>query len=136
VTTAGHVRAARVQTDGVDRRGHDRLHVVIVGGGVAALEALLALRALAGPQIQITMLAPERDFLYRPVTVAEAFGRGEARAYPLAEIVAREGGGELIGDALAGVEVDGHVAVTVTGARISYDVLVVAAGAIARDPLP
>jgi hypothetical protein len=50
MTTAGHVRAARVQTDGVDRRGHDRLHVVIVGGGVAALEALLALRASPGPR--------------------------------------------------------------------------------------
>jgi sulfide:quinone oxidoreductase len=136
MTTAGHVRAARVQTDDLDRRGHDRLHVVIAGGGVAALEALLALRALAGPQIQITMLAPERDFLYRPVTVAEAFGRGEARVYPLAEIVAREGGGELIGDALAGVEVDEHIALTVTGERIAYDVLIVAAGAVAREPLP
>jgi len=69
---------------------HNRLHVVIAGGGVAAVEALLALRALAGHWIEVTMISPEREFLYRPVTVAEAFDRGEARAYPLAEIVASE----------------------------------------------
>lgn len=116
--------------------GRERCHVVIAGGGVAAIEALLALRALAGHRTAITMLSPEREFLYRPVTVAEAFDRGEARAYSLAEIVADEGGGRLVCDALAGVEPDEHVAITAGGERIVYDALVVAAGAVAREPLP
>ena len=52
---------------------HDRLRVVIAGGGVAALETLLALRTLAGELVELTLICGEREFLYRPVTVAEAF---------------------------------------------------------------
>jgi sulfide:quinone oxidoreductase len=115
--------------------GDDRLHVVIVGGGVAAVEALLAMRALAGNRVAMTVLSPERELLYRPVTVAEAFGRGEARAYRLDEIV-DEQGGRLIHGSLVEVDVDGHVAVTRTGERLRFDVLVIATGAIARDALP
>jgi sulfide:quinone oxidoreductase len=114
----------------------DRLHVVIAGGGVAAVETLLALRELAGQRVEITLLSPEREFLYRPVTVAEAFDRGEARKYPLAAILADRGGGRLVWDSLASVESDEHVAVTGQGERIAYDILVVAAGALAREPLP
>jgi len=43
----------------------DRLRVLIAGGGVAALEALLALRALAGHLISVTLLAPEPEIVYR-----------------------------------------------------------------------
>jgi sulfide:quinone oxidoreductase len=114
----------------------DRLHVLIAGGGVAAVETLLALQELAGQRVEITLLSPEREFICRPVTVAEAFERGEARKYALAEILANRGGGRLVWDSLASVEPDEHVAVTAQGERIPYDVLVVAAGAIARDPLP
>ena len=112
-----------------------RLQVVIAGGGVAAVEAMLALRELAGDRVAVTMLSPEREFLYRPVTVAEAFDRGEARAYSLAELVERNGD-ELVIDSLAGVDADEHVARTESGRRIHFDALVVAAGAVAREPLP
>ncbi len=115
-------------------RGRGR--VVIAGGGVAALEALLALRELAGDRIQLVLLSPEREFLYRPVTVAEAFDRGEARVYELAEIVSRDGSGEVVWDSLAAVDPEERVAVSSSGERIGYDALVVAAGAIAREPLP
>jgi len=114
----------------------DRLHVVIAGGGVAAVESLLALRDLAGHRVEITIVSPEREFLYRPVTVAEAFDRGEAHAYPLDEIVRYEGGGELIWDRLESVDAAECVAVTRSGARVPFDALVVAAGAIATEPLP
>ncbi|MGO9497892.1 MAG: NAD(P)/FAD-dependent oxidoreductase [Solirubrobacteraceae bacterium] len=114
----------------------DRLHVVIVGGGVAALETLLALRALAGHLVDVTLVSPTPEFLYRPVTVAEAFDRAQARVYDLAEILADQGAGELIQDTLAAVETRSRVAVTVGGRRISYDALVVATGAVPRAPLP
>lgn len=113
-----------------------RRHVVIAGGGVAALEALLALRELAGHRLRITVLAPERDFVYRPLTVAEPFGRGEARIYPLRELLVDAGGGDLIWDSLDRVEPDGQVVVTGCGDRVSYDTLIVATGAGAREPLP
>ena len=39
------------------------LRVLIAGGGVAGLEALLALRDLAGDRVELTLLSPETDFI-------------------------------------------------------------------------
>lgn len=114
----------------------DRLRVVIAGGGVAALETLLALRALAGHLIEVTLVSATTEFVYRPVTVAEAFDRAQAHAYDLADIVADQSVGELIQDALADVETRGRIAVTVGGRRIPYDTLVVATGAVPGTPFP
>ncbi len=114
----------------------DRLRVVIAGGGVAALETFLALRALAGARVELTVISADREFLYRPVTVAEAFDRGEARVYELAEIVGQQGGGTMIWDSLAEVDPDAKVAVTGSGERMPFDALVVATGAVATEPLP
>ena len=72
--------------------------MVIAGGGVAALETVLAIRALAGHAVDITMLAPAREFVYRPVTVAEAFDVAEARTYDVAEILADQGRREVLRD--------------------------------------
>lgn len=114
----------------------NRTRVVIAGGGVAALEVLLALRTLAPNRVAVTLLTPEREFLYRPVTVAEAFERGEARAYGLDEIAVDQGDAEVICDALEAVDTDAKAVLTRSGKRVSYDVLVVATGAIPREPLP
>jgi sulfide:quinone oxidoreductase len=114
----------------------DRLHVVIAGGGVAAVECLLALGELAGRRVEITLLSPDRQFLYRPVTVAEAFGHGGAHSYPLEDIVSYVGGGEIIWEALDRVVADEHVAVTASGKRVPFDALIVATGSIATEPLP
>jgi sulfide:quinone oxidoreductase len=114
----------------------ERRHVLIAGGGVAAIECLLALRELAGPRVDITLLTPEREFIYRPVTVAEAFERGEARAYPVEEIVAYTGGAQLIRESLKRVDPDQHVAIIGAGERIPFDALVIAVGAVAREALP
>lgn len=113
-----------------------RKHVVIAGSGVAAIECLLALRALVERRVDITMLAPEPEFVYRPVTVAEAFERGEARAYAVEEIAAYNRGAQLIREPLTRVEPDEHVAIIGTGERIPFDVLIIAVGAVAREALP
>ena len=42
--------------------------VVIAGGGVAGLEALIALHSLAGTRVHVTLVAPERDFVRVSVT--------------------------------------------------------------------
>ena len=97
----------------------DRFHVVIAGGGVAALETLLALRALAGHLIDVTLISPTSEFVYRPVTVAEAFDRARAQVYDLAEILADQSRGKLIHDTLADVETASRIVVTGTGRRIS-----------------
>jgi len=113
----------------------ERPHVVIAGGGVAALETLLALHALAGHRVELTVLSPERALLYRPVTVAEAFDRGEARSYDLAEIV-EDHGGRIVHGSLLEVDTDERIVVTDAAERLRFDTLVIATGAIARDPLP
>src|SRR5205809_76803 len=51
--------------------------VLIAGGGVAALEAALALRELGEGRVSVEMLAPEPEFWYRPLEeiVAGQVGR-------------------------------------------------------------
>jgi len=58
-------------------------HVLIAGGGVAALEAALALRALAEERVSVELLAPDPHFWYRPLAVAEPFELGEVRHFEL-----------------------------------------------------
>ena len=65
----------------------EKLRVIIVGGGVAALETALALKDLASEQTDVTVLAPNTEFVYRPMTVGEPFAYGAARRYPLEPIV-------------------------------------------------
>ncbi len=103
--------------------------VVIAGGGVAALEAALALRALAEDRVGVELIAPEPHFWYRPLAVAEPFGLGEVRQFELAELAAAAGATFSLG-ALTGVDVGRRLAQTSVGSSIPYDVLLVACGAV------
>jgi sulfide:quinone oxidoreductase len=105
-----------------------RTHVLIAGGGVAALEALLALRHLAGDRVSIELHAPRRDFVYRPLAVAEPFGIGKALRFDLAEI-AKSHGALYRADGLESVEADRHQATMRGGERVDYDKLLIACGA-------
>ena len=60
-----------------------RFRVLIAGGGVAGLEGLLALRHLVGVRARIEVLAPEREFTYRQLAVAEPFSAGEVARFDL-----------------------------------------------------
>ena len=102
--------------------------IVIAGGGVAALEALLALRELAPKSVQIQLLAPESDFVHRPMFVAEPFGIGQAQRVKLDEVAA-DNGAALRRGALASVDAAGRTVATSEGDEISYDALLVAIGA-------
>jgi sulfide:quinone oxidoreductase len=103
-------------------------HILIAGGGVAALEALIALRELGGDDPRVTLLGPEPDFVYRPMSVAEPFCLGHAERHPLATI-AREFGAPFVRDSLAAVDADARTVSTGGGASIPYDSLLVAIGA-------
>ena len=50
------------------------MEIVIAGGGVAGLEALLALHRALEAGARLTLIAPDPDFTYRPLAVAEPFG--------------------------------------------------------------
>ena len=107
--------------------------VLIAGGGVAALETLLALNELAGRQLRLGLLTPGATFLNRPASVAEPFGLGGPGPVPLEE-VAHRCGADLESVTLA--EVDRHIAVTSDGRRLPFDALVVAVGARPSLGLP
>jgi sulfide:quinone oxidoreductase len=104
------------------------LRVLIAGGGVAGLEALLALRDLGGDRVEPILLSPDPEFVYRPMAVAEPFGRGRADRFPLADIAA-DLEVELIQARLTEVDARGHTVVTSKDQRLSYDALLVAVGA-------
>jgi sulfide:quinone oxidoreductase len=106
----------------------EKLQVIIVGGGVAALETALALRALAPDHTATTVIAPNTEFVYRPMAVLEPFVFPPAHRYPLAPIM-RKAGAELLTDELAWIDPDEHTLHTKTDREIAYDVLVLALGA-------
>ena len=111
------------------------MKVVIAGGGVAAIEAMIALRSLAEERVDIHLVSPTPQFAYRPLAVAEPFGLGRAHSYDLVGI-ARDHGAALH---LAGLqEVDPAVGCIVTwdGRRLDYDLLLVAVGARSVPALP
>jgi sulfide:quinone oxidoreductase len=104
------------------------VQVVVAGAGVAGLEAVLALRALAGDRVNITLLARDNDFVYRPLSVREPFGLGAALRIPVADL-AREFNLELRRDALESVDADAHSIGLENGDTLPFDQLIVATGA-------
>jgi sulfide:quinone oxidoreductase len=103
-------------------------NVLIVGGGVAALEAALALRELGGERIATTMIAPNPEFVYRPMAVREPFGYAEARRYPLDDLT-RDIGVELRVDSFKWLDPERSVLHTEAGEQLSYDAILLALGA-------
>ena len=105
--------------------------VLIAGGGVAALEAALALRDLAGERISLKLVAPNSEFVYRPMTVREPFSYGHAQRSSLREI-ASDVGAELLEDSVARVDPPARMAHTKSGADLHYDELMLCLGAQIR----
>jgi sulfide:quinone oxidoreductase len=105
--------------------------VVIVGAGVAALEAAFGLRDQCGEDVAVTIVAPDREFVYRPMTVGEPFLYAPARRYPLDEIVA-DLHAELLSDRVGSVDRDRRILHTQTGQQLHYDALLLAPGARLR----
>jgi len=115
--------------------GGERPRVLVAGGGVAALEAMLALHELVGRHVHLELLAPGTEFLNRPASVAAPFGLGGPGRVRFEEI-ARRCGAELHSGTLAGVDQDAGVALTADGRRLPFSALVVAVGARAALGVP
>jgi sulfide:quinone oxidoreductase len=108
----------------------DRRRVIIVGGGVAAVEAALALSHIAPEHTDVTILAPNHEFVYRPMVVREPFAYGAASRYALQRIV-DDAGARLLEQQLAWIDPAKHTVHTETGEAIEYDALLLALGASA-----
>ena len=107
--------------------------VVICGGGIAAVEGLLHLRRLAGDAVDIEVVAPNDELVYRPLAVREPFAFGPPSRYPLRRI-ARDTGAEWTKDALEWVDRDARIVHTSGGLSLEYDALLVAVGARQVEP--
>jgi sulfide:quinone oxidoreductase len=108
--------------------GDGAFRVLIVGGGVAALEAGLAIRALAGDRVALRLLAPESVFTYRPLEVREPFAGPSAPRYDLGQLAAGMGAA-LIHGRLGWVDAAAQTAWPEAGEPLDYDALVLAMGA-------
>jgi sulfide:quinone oxidoreductase len=128
-------RRSSLARKSVPEPGAAALEVVIAGGGVAALETALALHELAGDRVNLTLLAPTADFIYRPVAVLEPFVRVPPGRLALARVAA-EVNATLEHDSVAAVDCDRRVLRTGGQRELRYDALVVAVGARTCEVLP
>lgn len=66
--------------------------VVVVGGGIAALECVLALHDLAADRLDVCLVAPDVFFTLPPMAVARPFSRGTTGRLPLDRFMNEHGG--------------------------------------------
>jgi sulfide:quinone oxidoreductase len=119
----------------VRKRPFGALEVVIAGGGVAALEAALALHKMAGDRVKLTLLAPTADFIYRPMAVLEPFVHKPPNQLSLAKFAA-EVNATLEQDTVLAVDCQRRVLRTGAQRELTYDALVIAVGARTSEVLP
>ena len=112
-----------------------RRRLVVAGGGVGAVEAILAVRELAPEAFDVTLVAPGPALVLAPESVAEATGGPPARQFDLAAIAA-DLGIEHVRDALDAVDVSELRAITRDGTTLPYDALLLALGALPGPALP
>jgi sulfide:quinone oxidoreductase len=109
-----------------------RLHVVVAGGGPAAVETLLTLRRLAGPRVQLTLVAPQPDAIARVQPIPSTCSALHDRLTRSTRTLAREAGADYYRGRVVSVDAAHHTVTLQTGRELAYDALVLAVGARAR----
>jgi len=109
--------------------------VLIAGGGAAGLEAMIALRTLAGARVDIELVSPEPAFAWRSLAVAAAFGEIDAPTVDLREIAATLDARHVC-DVVVGVESASATVTLADGGPRGYDALIVCTGAQVQDAIP
>jgi sulfide:quinone oxidoreductase len=112
-----------------------RQRVLIAGSGVAAVEAVLALRHLAGRSFDLELVAPSHTFVDKPAAVAAPFGFGAPPPIAL-DALARRYGVTLVEGELAAVDAHTQTVRLAGGAVRPYDHLLVAVGARPVEAVP
>ena len=105
-----------------------KTRVLVIGGGVAGAEALLALHELGGDRVSLTLVAPGDELVLPALTVAEPFGLGMAQRYPMGDLLRHVDGEQIVG-ALVSVDAAERVIILEDGSRVRFDALVIATGA-------
>lgn len=108
--------------------GEPSLRVLIAGGGAAGLETLLALRALAAERVELTLVAPDDEFVFRPLSAEPPYSVGRGRQVALGH-AARDAGALFVPTTIDAVDPAARVARLTDGSEHPYDALVLAVGA-------
>jgi len=114
----------------------ERPRVIVAGGGVAALEACLCLRAyVTEDEVAIDLLTPSQHFSYRPLSVLESFGGARTWSMRLDRFAADQDV-TLVHDTLGAVLGEERTLVATSGVHAGFDLLLVAIGANPTPQLP
>ncbi|HYF28428.1 MAG TPA: FAD-dependent oxidoreductase [Baekduia sp.] len=109
------------------------LRVVIAGGGVAGLEAVLVLGQDAGPLTDVVLVGEEPEFRLRALSVKEPFAEAGSPSWPIEPLCAEQGAAFRRGR-VTDVDVAARTVALADGASLPFDALVVATGAAAVRP--
>jgi sulfide:quinone oxidoreductase len=105
-----------------------RIKLAIAGGGVAAVEAALAVRDLAKDRVEVEIWAPRAEFVYRPFAVGAPYQAADVLRYDLTALADACGATFRLGG-IVSVDTEARRAMARDGAEIPYDCLLLAPGA-------
>lgn len=112
----------------------EQTHIVIVGGGVGALELAVGLHETQNINARVTLITPDTVFHYRPLVVFEPFGIHQNMEMPIAALL--DGCNfELIQERVSSVDLDFQRVELSDGQHVQFDALVVATGAFPTKSL-
>lgn len=112
----------------------EKTHIVIVGGGVGALELAVGLHESPNIDARVTLIAPDAIFHYRPLVVFEPFGIREYMEMPIADLLSGCNV-EIIHQQVDRVDLDFNRVHLTSGDNVNFDALVVATGAFPTKSL-
>ncbi|HTX46442.1 MAG TPA: FAD-dependent oxidoreductase [Solirubrobacteraceae bacterium] len=101
--------------------------VCVVGAGTAGLEALLGVREQLQDDVELRLIAPNREFRYRPINRDSLFSPAPERAIDIADLVA-ETDADWVRDRVAAVHQDERRVITRDGDELDFDFLLLAPG--------
>lgn len=126
--------ALNTMTRPVPQAPGETFSVLIAGGGVAALEAVLAI-AQETPGLGVELICPTPEFELRALTVGAPFGLQAPRRISLSKLCQRAGA-KLRLDRVAEVWGSSQRVLLDSGEELFYDALLLSPGAARHEALP